>query len=484
MANINEDYIRSWVHTFETNQYEDICEAFFDETRKCVEKISEWVNNETKKCEETNNFQSIKKIYYEAHKISGKKAVEYLLNTPLAVKDSRNDSEWILNNAGKDALGEEEIAQFLNLLTNASYYYKENQDILSFCNYVLLTIEKTIKKMNTLIKDLWTINIKQIKEKGKSWFPDIETSVDAAGDFNIFELHPQLFKKYMELKATTNNITESVHQLEKIGGINDLVRIDHIDKWLTVIEQFCFKDMTETTHLQNILKGLLEKSFEQHETYVKVLRDTTLSPKMKTYDMLKIWGNFYVCFDKKISAMIKTVEKTFDFYHAENKNQTVSEFDVTFRTYRRHFIEVLNFEQIKYMYIMLLTLKFIDVTNDPEEIIESNKEKYLHIMQIYHQHALLNNINAADGHSIELSQNGVMTYQIKQLNYILNTFYISHTDLQRESVSDKLKFDFLDKLRSMMLEEAPALELETFVIFKKKQKLIGSILSIICHSSD
>ena len=459
MADITEQEILEWNKQYEDNNYQEICDTFVKNTSKCVEMISDWINSNAIETS-SKSISGIRRFCIENKE--NKKAAEFMVTTPLAVEDAKG--KWSLREISNAYIHDQQTKEsFIELLTYATHYILVYEDIDDFCKFIS-DKETMIKSLDSIITGLWKTNIKSIDEKKDQWFPSIRNDC-----FHVIELHYTLYMKYQEISTAQpmlDTLENNIEQLENIGT-KQIGNIENMNTWLTALKN-CYTASNYPQLVQEYKKDYKHK-------FKKAQNNEELVTQIRTDDVLKLYNKYISCFQKRLTLKKSNDDKIFFQYAKATRNS--NDLEVSLWYFRKRLIEVLKFEEIKYMYVLLLMSK----VHDKYTLKEDFNDKYNMANTVYKNHDRSLIVDNCDNN---LTEECVMKHQISWLLSSLEKTLQESPEQFHANVNlyNKLKHA-MTQTNVLFLEKMWSVE-ETDIYrkFAQKTAIIDKIKSILCPS--
>ena len=383
--------IESWVKEFNESKHDEKCYKFISETHAIMQDLSNWMKKEVASCGLGTFENSITPIFNRVVQVRQNfAAAEFISKAPLTITGVTNgdtEQQWTLSKSFDEKFQtKDEKQKFLDLYFQSQEYISYYKDINIFCDYVL-SVELKIKQMDFIKTCLWKSNIVKIYEKAQDLFASIINDPDTINNINVLKLHIELFSKYKELNASQNLDQGTDHifdTLENIGkSQTNQKRLEEIDEWLTALSQHSkFNNynaiLSQHSKFDNYYAIHSQYSFD----YQNIKKELTKSsfPSMINKIFQKIRNRYKECLDEKLKFKHETDTKFFQAYTPVQ--QVSTEIRNKLVDLEKHFVQVLHFEKIKYLFILLLVKKISQVVQR-EAFYERYRGRYMHVFNAF-----------------------------------------------------------------------------------------------------
>ena len=353
----NQD-VEAWVNQYKQGQHASACQEFIDKTKQLLQGIVNWVPTDPKKTCGQSSFDSSTIVHFQEplREIEDKIAA-----AQECVESARNlhiveikDTKWALTSASNEyfPIGRER-KQLINLLKKTAYYVQVYNDIVYFCETVNAINNNSIQ-MEWITKSLWTTKITTIYHKTKEWFNigshlDDSPNPNPNDDFNdldVFESHVKLFEAYYRIiktNAQPDEInTDLLDQLENIKSNQKIIDIDRMHQWFGAVAYNNDFPDDNVIMQQRILDYVQLKTEMRQQTFQDIKSDV----------MKKLKKSYLRCLTLKWKSEDVEVDKIWEQHsQVEAAFETIKVFLSRFKIY---LLQVIHFEKVKYMYLMLL----------------------------------------------------------------------------------------------------------------------------------
>ena len=457
----------TWISTFEKNKYAEHCTNFINQVKMIVIGISQWVPTEPNKCSELNSINIFLEDLNNIDKYM--EAVNHI-DDLFRFLSFNNDKYSFREPHGLSKKIQKEI---IKLYTETKKVNSLYQDVREFYDCVE-EIEKGILELYNIVENLWLFNSMARSKIAQEWFPYMNFDVNNVfDDVNVFEFHVQLFEKYKESNSNlngdqNNDIKGILQSLESIGKnlSKDKQTISLMRKWLGEIH---LDGKTEDEFLQELKKEyLIEIEKYKNSNCSEMFNDT----------MKNLLNRYLKCLHETIEFnKIKHLKNIDNYLQLGPAPENIQLFLSKFRIY---LLQILHFEKVKYMYLLLLTKKIRD-----DSIRNNIKEKYEYdygyVSNIIFTSVGENKDDWNQGMSgvkeYDFTENNAMDHQLRVLNSsLIETMQL---DPQQTPQSDQ-KNKLYETLRTAVLSYPNSLRQSVPSFNEQRIRLIRQIRDIIC----
>ena len=207
--------------------------------------------------------------------------------------------------------------------------------------------------------------------KIKAWFPSIMKS-DIVNGLQIYKYHETLVDSYKVLNAEQDKISQNLGEFERIRN-SQSIDIVRINEWLTALKQHG----TDEKNLPNISIQYQVHILEQYkQIYINNINSITKCGGIKSKKLTKLRKKYDECLQQKLFVKEKEDSAIFDQY-LKRKPSASLETILFLASFNNYLLQLLHFEKVKYMYLLLLSKKINNSQNLFGNTIKNYHDKYM-----------------------------------------------------------------------------------------------------------